>query len=354
MVKHSRDFLSFLNWGWFLAVIVIAVVLVPLFPFEDISFDYIIRPAVLAVMGKTALIAIPVVLGVGSMGYVMHLANLWERNPIAALLVHAICGVALPFVYVVWMISVLYNPNIVAHEMYQTDLVFSIFLLAILNFWMRVRIEASNVKKLRGALVAHEAEIASVSTARLQLDAENSILQSSVADLEAKMYELQSQHTEAILAYEKINIAYNLLKKENAPENKARDYIEIKLNDELIILHDSKISHVHSQRIGQNSIITVVDIEDDVYYPPTNSLVKLIKEDLPGLIKLSRNYAVMGHAIKSYEMEGSNQMLVYFSNLKEPVLVKGKFYKEGKDRILNAVLTRANQGDEQSSPTVQN
>ena len=354
MIKHLRDFLSFLNWGWFLAVIIIAVVLVPLFPFEDISFDYISRPAVLAVMGKTALIAIPVVLGVGSMGYVMHLANLWERNPIAALLVHAICGITLPFVYVVWMISVLYSPNIVAHEMYQTDLVFSIFLLAILNFWMRVRIEASNVKKLSDDLVVLGTEIASVSTARLQLDAENSILQSSVADLEAKTHALQSQHTEAIMDYEKINIAYNLLNKENEPENKARDYIEIKFNGELIVLHDSKISHVHSQRIDQNSIVTVVDLEDNSFYPSATSMVKLIKEDLPELIRLSRNYAVMGHAIKSYELKGSNQMLVYFGNLKKPVLVKGKFYKECKDRILNAVLTRVDQGDEQSSPTVQN
>lgn len=351
-----KSFFRFLNWGWFAAVVGLAAIAVPLFPFEDVSFDYMMRPQVLRVMRNTVLIAGLTILMVGLVVYPVHVYDLWDQNVLGAIAVHGFLGIGAVFYFVVWMIELLYGEGIVAHQGYQYDLIFVVFLLVLLNFWMRIRIEVSSKIAFRAELRLARTEIAEMrfkalenDTLRTSLSDQNELLQSENAVLKQRIIQKD-------LDYEKLGAAHQLLEQEahkmkevikktlaTAPkaikENNV-EYLGIETAKGKVLLSEYEVSYAEGRMEGRSFVLKVVCRKGKVYFPNKSSMNQLQKEVFSKLIRLSRNYAVMPQSIVNYTIDEKQNMQISVEHLDGQVEMSGLYLKRNKDVVIQEMMNR--------------
>lgn len=353
---NGMAFFRFLNWGWFAALVGLAAVLVPLFPFEDISFDYIMRKKVFIVMGKTVMIAAPTVTLVGLVAYGIYLHALWKDHVLKALTIHLVGGLILPFGFVLAMIKLLYGDAIFDHPMYQTDLIFVVFLLLVLNFWMRVRIEVVGRNKAELQYKCSEELVDKLETEQACLEQAHSLLSAERSVLWAENQELEMQAAEAKVEYERLYASFKLLQQNleelkeaigtkispisDSPENPKLNILEFECNRRKVFLTEHKVSYAEGRKSDNKFTLKLVDRNKTVYYPPVQSLRQLGESVFTNMLLLSRNYGVMPHSIMAYDFTDKGDMKVLVENLEHPIEVSGKYLKRNKDKIIQLVLDR--------------
>ncbi|ERJ61227.1 hypothetical protein [Sphingobacterium paucimobilis] len=341
MWSSIKCYLQFLNWGWFVVVVGIAAILVALFPFNVTSFEYIMSAPVLMVMGKTLLIAIPTVLNAGLAAYFIYYKNLWRVNISGAIAVHVLWGMLLSFQIVSWMIQWLYSDRIVLDPNHQSDIIFFVCLLLILNFWMRVRIEVAWARDQERIKVTQEGRIANMSLEKVQSEA---LAQRNAAEIEALKLQnekLKKESVEIDLLQATIADLKKLIKERAVPsapfqEEKKLKRLEIKSADGPVVLTEKKVSYAEVGKEGKSYVCKVIDIRGELYYVPVQSLHALVTTYFTGMMHVSRNYAVMPEAILSYT-NLDDRLSIVVLHMKEPIEVSGVYYKRHAADILDFI-----------------
>lgn len=345
-----------MNWGWFAAVVGLAAIVVPLFPFEDVSFDYIMRPQVLRVMRNTLLIAALTILMVGLVSYPVYVHDLWDKNILAAIAVHGFLGIVTAFCFVVWMIDFLYGVGIADHAGHQYDLIFMGCLLLLLNFWMRIRIEVSSKTAVREQLRLARAEMAEMRLKALENDTRIASLSAQNEILQSEGTVLKERVTQKELDYEKLIATHQLLEREThkmkkvikktlamngkVMEEDKVEYLEIETGTGKILLSEYEVSYAEGRKEGNNFLLKVLCRKGIVYYPNKSSLNQLQKKVFSKMIRLSRNYAVMPHAIVSYVSDENQNLMVSVEHLDSPVEMSGEYLKRHRDAVIQEMANR--------------
>ncbi|WP_164112074.1 MULTISPECIES: LytTR family transcriptional regulator DNA-binding domain-containing protein [Sphingobacterium] len=345
-----------MNWGWFAVVVGLTAIAVPLFPFEDISFDYIMRPQVLRVMRNTVLIAGLAILMVGLVAYPIHVCNLWDQNVLGAIAVHGFLGIGVVFYFVVWMIDLLYGEGIVDHHGYQYDLIFVVCLLVLLNFWMRIRIEVSSKTAVRDELRLARAEMAEMRFKALEKDTLIASLSSQNEVLQGEEKVLKEHIIQKDLDYGKLRAAHQLLEKEahkmkklikktlarspKAIEEDNVEYLEIETATGKILLSEYEVSYAEGRKEGQIFVLRVVCRKGKVYFPNMSSLNQLQQKVFSKMKRLSRNYAVMLHSIVDYEIDEKQNMQISVEHLDTEVEISGQYLKRNRDSVIQEMMNR--------------
>lgn len=353
MWDSIKDFLSFLNWGWFAVVVGLAAILVALFPFKVTSFEYIASPPVLAVMVKTILIAIPTVLNVGLAAYFIYHKDLWRKNVFGAIAIHALWGMLLSFQIVSWMIKLLYSGSIGLDPNHQTDIIFAACLLLVLNFWMRTRIEVASNKDKTMVMMAQEEQLTDMSREQLQSEKLIKHLMDETETLQRKNNAQKEEMLQLRLELEKKNTENGLLKsnlvgqkwfikKELASsipfgEIKESKHLEIKTVKGIVVLTENEISYAKAKKMNDNYMYEVVDLNGAVYYAPVQSLRNLVVEYFTGMLLVSRMHAVMPHAILGYNDLEDDRLMLNVMHKKKQIEVSGIYFKRYKEQIIKLV-----------------
>lgn len=362
MLNSIKVFLKFLNWGWFATVIVLAAFAVALFPFEDFSFDYIMRAQVFKVMGKTVLITVPAVLMVGLLAYAVHKLSLWQNNSLGAMVMHACGGVIIPFAFVGGMIRLLYSENIFSDPSHQSDLIFAVFLLIILNFWMRIRIDAALMYKLKlenkqlkdqkfEVLESYDRFKEREKRVKDDLDKVVKHKEDEVTEWQLKYESIRKENVQILLHQEKIVKENELLKVDRQELKefvnnwakslslgnvKASKYLEIRLKSKCVVLVQEEVAYVETRSEGKQ-IIEVVTLKEVSYFPSVQSMTVLLRDYFTGMMHVSRNYAVMPDAILGYSDLESNKLLLEVMHLDKLIEVSGVYFERYGAIIIDLV-----------------
>lgn len=136
MSPTIKSYLQVFPLLWWCGLLLLASGAVALFPFDNISFNYLIRPKVLAVIVNTLGIGMIILVLEFWVGYYIFGSGLWRRSPGRAVLMHALGGVILPATVTFAMILLVYPPSIIDDDRFQWDIMFMLLLLIVLNFWL--------------------------------------------------------------------------------------------------------------------------------------------------------------------------------------------------------------------------
>lgn len=331
MWNSIKHFLYFLNWGWFAVVVGLAAVLVALFPFNVISFEYSTSPPVLAVMMKTILIAIPTVPNVGLAAYFIYHKDLWRKNAAGAIAIHVLWGMLLSFIIVSWMIRLLYSDSIGLDPNHQTDIVFAGSLLLLLNFWMRVRIEIA---------LRRDSDIASLAQAEGHTQLIQEKLQQDVAlqhlaegkEVLQKLVDTQKEE----IAQLKIGLASSV------PSDKIKEskHLEIKSVHGIVILTQNDVLRAEAKKVARGYTYEVVGLNGEIYYAPVQSLRVLVTDYFTEMMLVSRTHAVMPKAMVRYDELEDDKLLLYVLHSDVPIEVSGVYFKRNKEQIIKLIHDR--------------
>ncbi|MND82322.1 hypothetical protein D3C87_983930 [compost metagenome] len=345
---------------WWCSLLLIASGAVALFPFDNMSFGYLIKPNVLAVIAKTMGIGFIILSLEFWVGYQIFLSGFWQHSPGRAILIHALGGVALPATIAFGLILLVYPASIVEDERFQWDILFMLLLLIILNYWLSNRMLQYKLKMMDDS--RHQ-----LASDKEKLEQQVEFLQSDIAHYksDAQQYELLVATTDKTvngLLKGKNMLAGQLnelrsenkrqadraqqLENERNLEVQARKQAEgrnqellleiaelkalthqgseaginhrdrsdavfhFKVNGIEIAIFEQDIAYCYGHhRKGEDSFQEIVLMDGTRYHPGLKSLSDLLKV-FPALKHVSRNYLISGQAIAKYQMLPGNTPLL--------------------------------------------
>lgn len=376
MAHSLKSYLQVFPVLWWCALLLIASTAVALFPFDNISFGYLIKPNVLAVIGNTLGIGV-IILGLEFwIGYQIFISGFWQHAVGRAVLIHALGGVALPATIAFGLILLVYPASIVDDHRFQWDILFMLLLLIILNYWLANR------------MLRYELKISAGSKQKLINDSDNLVqqiefLRTEIAHYknDVQQYELLTARTDKtvnglIEVRNMLAVQLNELRMENSRQLKRVQQLEdernlevqaraqaearsqelllemaefktslhqnttagtnqssrsnavfhFKVNGAEIAIFEQDIAYCYGHhRKGEDSFQEIVLMDGTKYHPALKSLSDLLRV-FPTLKHISRNYLISGQAILKYEMLRDNIPLLTVLHLKERIEY-GKSYR---------------------------
>lgn len=319
MRPSIKSYLQVFPILWWCSLLLIASGAVALFPFDNMSFGYLIKPNVLAVIANTLGIGF-IILGLEFwVGYQIFVSGFWQHSPDRARLIHALGGVALPAIIAFGLILLIYPASIVDDDRFQWDILFMLLLLIILNYWLANRMlqyelkigdnirkqavsdkdklvqqveflqaEIDHYKNDRAQQLESERNLAV--QARMQAEGHNQTLLLEIAELKA----LAHHHSEAGISQ----------------RDRSDGVFHFKVNGIEIAIFEQDIAYCYGHhRKGEDSFQEIILMDGRKYHPGLKSLSDLLKV-FPSLKHVSRNFLVSGQAILKYEMLLGNTPLL--------------------------------------------
>lgn len=345
---------------WWCSLLLIASGAVALFPFDNMSFGYLIKPNVMAVIANTLGIGFIILCLEFWVGYQIFVSRFWKLSPGRATLIHALVGVVLPAIITFGLILFIYPASIVDDDRFQWDILFMVLLLIILNYWLANRLLQNELKMMvdiRQQLASdneklvQQVEFLKAEIAHYEIDAQQYKQLVATADktvnglLEAKnrlamqLDELKKENKRQILLGQQLEAERGLeakarIKAERRNQELQLEIVELKalnhqgsemgtnlncrsdavfhfkVNGMEIAIFERDIAYCYGHhRKGEDSFQEIVLMDGTKYHPGLKSLSDLLKA-FPSLKPISRNFLIAGQAIIKYEMLAANTPLL--------------------------------------------
>ncbi|MDF2514878.1 MAG: hypothetical protein K0R59_174 [Sphingobacterium sp.] len=357
MRSSLKSYLQVFPILWWCGLLLIASGAVALFPFDNMSFGYLIKPNVLAVIANTLGIGMVILSLEFWVGYQIFVSGFWQRSPGRAILIHVLGGVVLPATIAFGLILSIYPPSIVEDERFQWDILFMLLLLTILNYWLANRMLRYELKirdDIAQKLIREKEKLAEqTELLRAQIDhyKNNAQQYELLADktvnglikgkdmLALQLAELRTENNRHIDRTQQLEDERNReVQARVRAEARSQDLLleiaelkalaqqgsgdginqrdrsdnvfHFKVNGVEIAVFEQDIAYCYGHhRKGEDSFQEIVLMDGTKYHPGLKSLSDLLKA-FPSLKHVSRNYLVSGQAIVKYDMLPGNTPLL--------------------------------------------
>ncbi|OOG15741.1 hypothetical protein BWD42_23970 [Sphingobacterium sp. CZ-UAM] len=369
MAPTLKSYLQVFPILWWCGLLLIASAAVALFPFDNMSFAYLIKPNVLAVIGNTLGIGVIILSLEFWVGYQIFISGFWQRAVGRAILIHALGGVALPATIAFGLILLVYPATIVDDHRFQWDILFMLLLLVILNYWLANRMlryqldsSADSKQKLisdRDRLL-QQIEFLRTEIAHYKNDAQQYELLAARTDktvngliegkniLTLELHELRMENSRQLKRVQQLEDERNVeiqarIQAETRSQQLLLEIAEcrasphqnsnagishggqsdvvfhFKVNGAEIAIFEQDIAYCYGHhRKGEDSFQEIVLMDGTKYHPALKSLSDLLRI-FPTLKHISRNYLISGQAIVKYEMLRRNTPLLTVLHLRERI-----------------------------------
>lgn len=369
MMPSIKSYLQVFPILWWCGLLLIASGAVALFPFDNMSFGYLIKPNVLVVIVNTFCIGVAILSIEFWVGYQVFISGFWRRAAGRAVLMHALGGVALPAIIAFGLILLVYPASIVDDPRFQWDILFMLLLLIILNYWLanrilqyELKIGADGTQKLindRDRLAqqieflkseidhykndVQQYKLLTVTTDKtvvgliegknilaMQLDElrmENSRQLQRVQQLEDERSlevrgraRAEARNQELLLEIAELRALAQQSSEAAAHQtDRSETVFHFKVNGAEIAIFEQDIAYCYGHhRKGEDSFQEIVLMDGTKYHPGLKSLSDLLKI-FPSLKHISRNHLISGQAIVNYEMLRGNTPVLTILHLKERI-----------------------------------
>ena len=392
MNRNIKSYLHVFPIFWWISLVLIASLAIALFPFDDISFAYIMKPNVLRVIRNTAVIGTLILALEFAIGCILYVNDLWSKSSGRATLIHVFGGVIAVGIIAFGLVVLFYSSAIVDDYRFQWDMIFMFGLLSLLNYWIANRILLDNRSRLQDRLNTATIENAQllqqVESDRSQLEQrtkdidryrmERIIADKNSTDLSQIKNQLASQLEE--LEAERLRLreyCYQLNKEkaliQQALENKEMDYsllqqnleeqkdfilknlekkitetakpsgvCRLRIRDKEIFIREDNVAYCYGyHKKNEDPYQEIVMMDGTRYYPGLSALRELSKL-FPSLKRVSRNYLIAGSALLDYQYSDNNQHLLSIIHRNKPILF-GKSYWYKKEWVLQHIAANKKQ-----------
>jgi|GEM_PF-1742743 len=368
MKSYIKTYFKIISWRIFVICIANAMIMTSLFPFDNLSMNYISSPPVLKVMLKTFVIAGLLLTIVNVVAFHVFRLQLWETNVLHASFYHIFFGVIVPFICGLGLIKVFYGSDIFEHDHVNSDLMLMLLLLGICNLVMVLRMYAFYFNEKNSNITALNDENSTLNVYhKLEKEALKSKYEEEINGLKIAIDSLTKE-----LQINQINTDKFVLEAE-LRERKWKDQVD-ELTKEIGTKSTGITYELDEKYVQQLSYFVRRDSVSEVYDPLKNYQFvsemkdeKVIKEEhvafiyganregilcqdiylldgevftvygssleemnriFPSMVRISRNHLIPGSSVISYEVMSSKLVKVRIFGQQQPIEMKHEFIKK--------------------------